>query len=310
MDLSVYLENGFLHAILLQTTPILLAALAGAFSHQANILNLGLEGTILIAAFTSIAVGFATQSAELGVLAAVLAASAVALVHAGVTLGLRADNNMVGIGINLLGSGLTVFLLSALFNTRGAYSPMPFPPLWRLDLGPAAELPVIGALHGLSIICVVTPILLLASHFVLYRTSYGIRLRAVGESAGAAEASGIGVARMQTSAMLLSGMLSGLAGAQLAMGTIEMFVAEMSAGRGFIGLAASVFGGGTPFGSAIGALIFGAADAAATTMQITSSIPPQLVLMTPYAVTLIVLVMARSGMVSRIFNRRRTVLAR
>lgn len=293
MDWSSVLSNAFLASVLVATVPILFAALGGAFTQQAGILNIGLEGMILVGAFFAVAAGAATQSATLAVLAAVLSSTLLALLYAFASLNLRADNIIVGIGINLLGVGITIFLLSEWYNSQGSFQPDRFPALWRLEWGALREIPLLGALEGQTVLFFLAVAAVAASHLLLYRTRLGIHIRAVGESPQAAESSGISVYRVRMVAILLSGLFCGLAGAQLAMATIQMFVRDMSAGRGFIALAAATFGNATPVGSAVASLIFGVADAASTALQIASSIPPQFVLMVPYLVTLLALVVTR-----------------
>ena len=292
--------SGFIHffnaallfAIVLQTTPILLAALGGAFTQQANILNIALEGMMLTGAFASIAVGAATQSAAAAVAAAVGAGLAMALLFAWASLHLRADFIVAGIGINLLADGVTVFLLERLYHNEGSYSPFEFPSLWTIGLGPLRNIPVLGpALSGQSVIVFAALALVPLSSLILYRTKFGIHLRAVGENEEAAVAAGVNPVRMKFAAVLISGALSGLAGAQLAMGTLDIFVRGMSSGRGYIALAALTFGAARPGGTFLACLLFGIADAASDKLQF-YDIPNQLVLMVPYAVTIAALALA------------------
>lgn len=295
--------SNFLHAfngtifftILLQTTPIWLAALGGAFTMQANILNIALEGMMLMGAFAAIAVGAATQSAVLAVLAAIGAGLAMSLIFAWVSLYLKADVIVAGLGINLAAEGFTVFLMERLYNNEGNYQPIPYPSLWTLNLGSLANIPILGqALQGQSIIVVISLILIPIASWVLYRTRFGLRVRAVGEAEDAAVAAGINPNRMKFWTVLISGGLSGLAGAQLAMATLQMFVRDMSGGRGYIALAALTFGAGNPVGTFLASLIFGAADAVSDHLQLLQhpSIPPQFAIMVPYVVTVVALIIA------------------
>lgn len=294
-DLQTLLNGSTLYTILLETTPIWLAALGGAFTAQANILNIALEGMILMGAFVAIAIGAATQSATLAVLAAVLAGLTLSLVFAWATLYLRADLVVAGLGIGLVAEGTTVYLLERLYNNEGDYQPFTFPHLWTLNLGPLAAIPVIGAaLQGQTIIVVISLLLIPIASWLLYRTRFGLRVRAVGEAEDAAVAAGINPNRMKLYTILISGALSGLAGAQLAMATLDMFVRDMSGGRGYIALAALTFAGGNPVGTFIASLIFGAASAMSDRLQLLSqpSIPTQYALMVPYVVTVVALVLA------------------
>lgn len=274
-----------LFVVLLQTTPLLLAALGGAFTQKANILNVALDGMMLIGAFTAIAVGAATQSVMLALLGAVGAAVALALLFGWVSLILRADFIVAGIGINLLAQGITIFLLGKIYNNEGSFSPQRFPQLWRIRLGPLANVPILGpGLDGQSVLVVLALLLVPVSWWIMYRTRFGLRVRAVGENQEAAVAAGVSATRMKFQTVLISGVLCGLAGAQLAMGTLNIFVRDMTSGRGFIALAALTFGNAEPFGTFVAAIIFGAANAASDRLQFLH-LSSYLVLMLPYLVT-------------------------
>jgi general nucleoside transport system permease protein len=281
-----------LAVILAKVAPLLLAALGGAFTLQGNILNIGLEGMMLIGAFTAIAVGSAAGSALVGVTAAMLAGLMLALIFAGATLWLKADFIVVGIGVNLLAAGLTVFLLQVVYGNPGVTPPTANIRLPRIDLGPLGEIPIIGqALDRQTAIVWLALIAVPVAAFVLYRTRFGVHLRAVGEDEAAAEAAGISVRRVKFASILISGVLCGMAGAQLAMATLGSFTANMTAGRGFIAVAALTFGLGRPLRTMVAALIFGAADAIADLMGI-AGINSNLALMTPYVITVVALVLA------------------
>lgn len=281
-----------LAVVLAKVAPLLLAALGGAFTQQGNILNIGLEGMMLIGAFTSIAVGSAFDSAFIGVITAVIAGLVLALIYAAATLGLKADFIVVGIGVNLLAAGVSVLLLVVIYGNPGVTPGDATIQLPRIDLGPLANIPVLGeAFNSQTAIVWLALLAVPISSFVLYRTSYGVHLRAVGEDEAAAEAAGISVNRVKFISILLSGMLCGLAGAQLAMATLGSFTAGMTSGRGFIAVAALTFGLARPVRTMIAAFIFGAADAIADLMGI-AGINSNLALMTPYVITIIALVLA------------------
>ncbi len=280
-----------LFVILMKVAPLLLAAIGGAFTQQGNILNIGLEGMMLIGAFTSIAVGSATGSALVGVGAAVAAALVLALIYAFATLWLKADFIVVGIGVNLLAAGLSVFLLQVFYGNPGVTPPTASIRLPRISLGPLAEIPVIGpALHNQTALVWLALLAVPVASIVLYRTRYGVHLRAVGEDEAAAEAAGIGVRRVKFQSILISGVLCGIAGAQLAMATLGSFTANMTSGRGFIAVAALTFGLAKPVRTMVAAFIFGAADAIADQLGI-AGFNSNLALMTPYIITIIALVL-------------------
>jgi simple sugar transport system permease protein len=258
---------------------------------------------MLVAAFAAIAVGAATQSWVLAVLAAVASSMLMALLFAVVTIRLRADFIVAGIGINILASGVTVFLLEKLYGNQGRYTPERFPTIWKLHVSGLDSVPIAGPLlEGQSIIFFLAVLAVPLSWFLLYRTRLGLRLRATGENPEAVAARGVSPARMQFIAVMLSGLAGGLAGAQLSMATLEFFVRDMANGRGFIGLAAMLFADGQPGGSLIASTVFGGAGAISDRLQ-SRGLPPQFVLMAPYVITVAALVLAA------LRRRRRAELA-
>jgi len=290
--LEQILTAGTLFVILMKVAPILLAAIGGAFTQQGNILNIGLEGMMLIGAFTAISVGSAFDNALVGVVAAVLAGLALALIYALGTLWLKADFIVVGIGVNLLAAGLSVFLLQVLYGNPGVTPPTSNITLPRIPLGPLADIPVLGTAFNDQTALVWFALLSVPlASLVLYRTRYGTHLRAVGEDADAAAAAGIRVTRVKTLSILISGVLCGAAGAQLAMATLGSFTADMTSGRGFIAVAALTFGLARPVRTMVAAFIFGAADAVADQLGI-AGFNSNLALMTPYVITILALVVA------------------
>jgi general nucleoside transport system permease protein len=292
---SWIVTNAFFFAVVLQTTPILLAALGGMFSQQANVLNVALDGMMLMGAFASISIGALTHNAFIAVIAAAVTGLVIALVFGLLTLYLGADLLITGIGLVILTGGLTVLLLSTIYHTAGSYSPSHFPGLWAIHLGPFAHVPVIGpAFDGQSVLTLLTVLLIPASAFMLYRTRFGVHVRAVGEDASAATAAGLDAKRIKLATIAISGVLSGIAGAALAMATLGQFLTGMTAGRGFIALAAIFAGGATPVGTTIACLVFGLAGAAANELQL-QNVPSDLILMLPYIVTVMVLVLRPVG---------------
>lgn len=285
------LTVGTLGVILAKTAPILLAAIGGGFTQMGGILNIGLEGMMLAGAFTAIAVGGITNPL-IGVLAAAGGAGLFALIYAFASLVLKADYTVVGIGINLLAVGVTVLLLTIFYNNPGitpgdVKSIMP-----KIDLGPLAEIPVLGPLLNRQTPLVWVALLLVPIYaFILYRTRYGVHLRAVGEDERAASAAGIHVDRVKFTAIVASGLLCGLAGAQLAMASVGSFTAGMTAGRGFIAVAAIIFAMGRPVPILVACLIFGATDALADRLTL-SGVNSSLALLTPYVITIAALVVA------------------
>lgn len=283
-------SDAFFFAVVLQTAPLLLAGTGGLFSQQANVLNIALDGMMLTGAFTAITVGAETHSTGVATLAACGAALAVALLFGFVTLYLGADLLVAGIGLTTLTGGLTVLLLSTIYHDEGSYHPPNFPHLWKLHLGVLRHLPVLGpAFEGQSVLVVLAVVLVPAAHLVINRTRFGLRIRAVGQEEEAAVAAGLATRRLKLATIAISGVLCGAAGAQLAMATLGQFVIGMTAGRGFIALAAIFVGGTRPIATAGACLVFGFAAAVADQLQL-QHLPSDLVLMLPYVVTLVVLV--------------------
>jgi ABC-type uncharacterized transport system permease subunit len=301
-------SDAFLFAIVLQTVPLLLAGLGGMFSQQANVLNIALDGMMLMGAFVAIAIGAKTGSTLVATLAAAGAGAAIALIFGYVSLFLGADLVVVGIGIGTLTTGVSVLLLSTLYHNEGSYSPRHFPQMWQIHLGPLQHIPILGpAFEGQSLLVLLAIVLVPISSFVLFKTRYGLRVRAVGEEEPAAVAAGLNPRRIKMTTVLISGVLCGVAGAQLAMATLGQFVSGMTAGRGFIALAAIFVGRAKPVGTMIGCLIFGLASAVANELQL-KHLPSDLMLALPYVVTVLVLV-ARPAWRAVQLRRRRALVA-
>ncbi|MFV0252156.1 MAG: ABC transporter permease [Beutenbergiaceae bacterium] len=281
-----------LAVILTKVAPLLLAAIGGAFTQMGEILNIGLEGMMLVGAFSAVAVGAATGSPWIGLLAAMISSLILALLYAFASLILKADFIVVGIGINTLALGITVLLLQLLYGNPGVTPGDVKSFLPKVDLGPLAEIPIIGpAINDQTVLVWFAFIMVPIYSYVLYRTRYGVHLRAVGEDPAAAAVAGISVVRVRFISVLLSGVLCGLAGAQLAMASLGSFVSNMTAGRGFIAVAALTFGLAKPTRTLVACLIFGAADALADRFGI-AGVNSALALMTPYVLTVLALVFA------------------
>lgn len=288
MDIS-----SLLGSVLEQTAPILLAALAAMVTLRANILNIAVEGMMLTAAFTAIAVGDATGSASLAFLAAIVASIGVSMLLAMVTLVFGADFIVAGLGLNLLAAGGTLFLLEMVYQNPGGLRPITFPEIWHVPDGSLSFLPIIGkAIEGQSIVVLLAALAVPATFFFLYHTPTGSYLRAAGENEHAAQSAGIHVGRMKALAVAISGLLAGIAGAGLSMDRLHFFLPDMTSGRGFIGLAATLFGGGLPYGTAAASLVFGFFGALGDRLQV-FSVPSQFVLMIPYVAAILALVFAK-----------------
>ena len=273
------------------STPLILAALGGMFSERGGVINIALEGIMLAGAFTAAAITALTHSPWTGLLTAALAGVLVSLIHAVASITYRADQVVVGTAINILFLGVPALLCGVLFGSTGST-----PQLKREFTLPDWNLPIIERipvarelLSGHKPVVYLALALVPISYYTLFHTRFGLRLRAVGENPEAADTAGISVARMRYSGVLISGLLAGLGGAYLSIGQNSFFARNMTAGRGFIALAALIFGKWHPVGAFFACLLFGFADAIAIRMQGVVLIPVQFIQSIPYVLTLVVL---------------------
>ncbi len=260
-------------------TPLVLAALGGLFSERAGVINIALEGLMLAGAFTAASVTHRTGSPWIGLAAAIVAGMLVAGIHAVACIKYKADQVVSGTAINILMLGVPALLSGAFFQSTGS----------------TPQIPINNLLPYAPIIIAV--VLVAATWYVLYRTPFGLRLRAVGENPEAADTAGISVTRIRYIAVLLSGALAAIGGAYLAIGQSSLFVRNMTAGRGFIALAALIFGKWKPVQTLLACLLFGFAEAVSIQLQgvgipifgAVRKIPVHFIQMFPYVLTMIVL---------------------
>lgn len=258
-------------------TPLLLAALGGLFSERSGVINIALEGLMLAGAFTAAAVTHFVGSPWVGLLAGIAAGMLVASIHAVACIRFKADQVVTGAAINVLMLGIPAFISGALFASTGSTPQIP-----KEHLIPWTPI-VLGFL-------VFVPL----TWYVLYRTPFGLRLRAVGENPEAADAAGISVKRLRYTAVLISGALAGIGGAYLSIGQSSLFTRNMTSGRGFIALAALIFGKWRPVQTMLACLLFGFTEAVAIQLQGVKlpsgdEIPNQFIQIVPYLLTIIVL---------------------
>src|SRR5229473_2459403 len=274
---------------------LLLPALGGVISERSGVVNIAMEGMMLTGAFFAVVADLAFQNPWLAALVAIVAGGLMALIHAVVSIRFRADQIVSGIAINIFAAGLTVFLVNRIYGLQdvghvGQNEGLPYINVPGLD-----QIPFIGkVLFQQNVVVYMALVLLVLVHVVLFRTRLGLRIRAVGEHPQAADTAGINVYLIRYSAVISSGLLSGLAGAFLAIGISNTFVPNMTDGRGYIALAAVIFGKWTPLGAFIACLIFGLGQAIYDNNSIIH-ISPYLLSMLPYLLTLIVL----AGLVGR-----------
>jgi len=286
---------------------ILLPALGGVISERSGVVNIAMEGMMLAGCFASVILTLALHSIGvpdplcviLGVLAAILAGGLMALIHAGVSINFKANQVVSGVAINIIALGLTSYLVFVLTPAgQGVPSLSDTLRLPTFPWGPLANIPWLGyVLFQQNVIFYVAILILIGTHFLLFRTNIGLRIRAVGEHPQAADTAGVNVQLLRYLCVLSSGLLSGLAGAYLALGVAGIFNPNMTAGRGYIALAAVIFGKYTPLGAAVACLIFGLGGGLALPLQDLSSNPnlASLLATLPYVLVLIALV----GLVGR-----------
>lgn len=259
------------------STPLVLAAIGGMFSERSGVINIALEGMMLAGAFTAAAVTYARGNPFEGLVAGMLAGMLIAAIHAVACIRYQADQVVTGTAINILMIGVPGFLSGAFFLSSGSTPQIPkeqlipYTPIW--------------------IACALVPI----AWYVLYKTPFGLRIRSVGENPEAADAAGVRVDRMRYAGVLLSGLLAGIGGAYLSIGQSSLFTRNMTSGRGFIALAALIFGKWRPVQTMLACLLFGFTEAVTIQMQGVvklpsgDDIPVQFIQMVPYILTIVVL---------------------
>ena len=291
MDLNLLFGSAFLATWLTASVrlsgPILLAALGETFAERSGILNVGIEGTILFGALASYLACYYTGSPVIGLLAAIALGILSNLLLAFMFVTVRASQVVVGIVFNVLALGVASFVYRVLMGE--AASPQPVAMFKPLHLPLLSDLPIIGPiLFTQTILLYLTIALTALSAIVLFRTKFGLSLRAVGENPKAAEAAGIGVARMRYIGTAISGAAAGMAGGYLMLCEVGLFRDTIVTGQGFIALAVVILGRWNPWKAAIAAFVFGAADALQLSLQLFGApVPPQLLLSLPYILTIL-----------------------
>jgi simple sugar transport system permease protein len=281
-------------AMLRYATPLAFAAMGGIFSERSGVINIGLEGTMIAGAFFGILGADKLNSWPLGLLCAVVAGAAFALVHAFFAIHLRADQVVVGTAIIFLALGITGYLFIDIYGGEG--TPPDVPEIPDVHLGFLADWYFVGPVLGqLNLMIWLAFLTILATWVVLFRTPVGLRIRAVGEHPRAADTVGISVYKTRYAAVVLSGILAALGGAYLSIGFVNSFNQNMTAGRGFIALAAVIFGNWRPWGAAAAALLFGFSSALAQRLPAYSESASVLFQALPYVLTLI----AVAGVIGR-----------
>lgn len=254
-------------------TPLFIASLGGVYCERVGIVNVGLEGMILSGAFMAVVGSYYTGSAWMGVLVAVGTGALLGILHSFICIKLQAEHVISGVAINILASSMTVFLLEVLFGNKGQ----------------TPTVNQIGKIGEFSILTIIGIALVIGSHLMFKYTKIGLRLRSVGENPYAAQSLGVPVKKYMYICVIVGCSLAGLAGSYLSIGMLNVFTKNMSAGRGFIALAAVIFGRWTPLGSFGASLFFGYFMALQVSIQ-GLQVPSQLIEAIPYIATLVILV--------------------
>jgi simple sugar transport system permease protein len=285
---------GMLRIMVIRSVPLTLGAMSGILSERAGVVNIAIEGMMLTAAMIGTIVG-SLSTVWVGLLGAVIAGGLLGLVHAVMSIKYRTDQIISGTVINIFAVGITSFI-SAKFmqpypeiNDPGIFKPYEIPLL--------GQIPVLGPVlfrHNIFVYSMIIFVILIT--FLLFKTRWGLRLRSVGEHPEAADTLGIDVFKTRYMAVILGGMMAGFAGAYFTLGSVGRFDQVMTAGRGFIALAAMIFGNWTPLGAMVAGLLFGFSDSLAANLAILRvNIPSEFLLMAPYLITMLVL----AGVVGR-----------
>ncbi|HLE27529.1 MAG TPA: ABC transporter permease, partial [Anaerolineales bacterium] len=286
---------GMLKTMVSRAVPLTLGALSGILCERAGVVNIAIEGMMLSGAMVGALVGSVTQSLWMGVLAAMLTGAALAFVHGVLSIRYKVDQIISGVVINIFSTGITSFISSKFLqvyqelNNAGTFKAYPLPLL--------SDIPFLGGIFfDANLFTYGAYILLIVVHVGLFYTRWGLRVRAVGEHPKAADTLGINVFRTRYINVVLGGLVAGFAGAYFTLGSVGRFDELMTAGRGFISLAAMIFGKWTPFGAFGASLIFGFAESLQGKLAILKvPIPSQFLLMAPYVATMIAL----AGLIGR-----------
>jgi simple sugar transport system permease protein len=300
MDFATLLQ--ILDSTVRLAIPLLFACLAGLFSERAGIFDIGLEGKMLMSAFFSAAVAYLTGSVWIGLLAGIASSMVLSAIHGLASITFRGNQLISGVAINFLAAGMTVLIAQDWFDQGGRTPALEgaarFQPITLPFADALSGVPLLGPIYaelisGHSILVYVGFLAVPATWYILYRTRFGLRLRAVGENPGAVDTAGISVVRLRYAAVAICGLLTGLAGAYLATGLSAGFVKDMSAGRGYIALAALIFAKWRPWYALYACLLFGFLEAIGNRYQnidvLGITLPGQFMQALPYILTVVIL---------------------
>lgn len=279
---------GLFAAAIRMATPIAFAALGGMFSERAGIINIGLEGMMLNCAFSAVVTTHYLGNPWIGVLMALIIGALQGLLHGIITIKFEGNQVVSGTGINILALGLTAYLSQIIWGSRGASDAVQG--IDTISVPILRDIPIIGEIIGEhSPLVYILIIAVIFSYIILFKTPFGLRIRAVGENPAAADTAGVNVFKIKYLCVIISGILAGFGGAFLSIGHLNLFAWGMTGGRGFIALAAMIFGGWMPLEILGASILFGFSDALQMRLQLLGILPPQIILTIPYILTIIVL---------------------
>ena len=268
--------------------PIILASVGETFCQRSGVMNLGIEGMMLVGALSGVLGSYATGNPWAGVLCALIAGAIVGFLYALLCVKYKADQIVSGVGLNMLASGFTIVMVHAIWKRDGMSDTVAQVP--NVTVPFLKDIPIVGGLFdNQSSFIYITFLIVAVGWFIMYKTRIGLRLRSIGDYPQAAQSVGINVKRYRYVCVTLGGTLAGLAGAYLSIVQNNLFVQDMVAGRGFMAIAANIFGGWNPMGSFIASLIFAFAQALRLNLA-GIKIPDQFIQMLPYVLTLVVLI--------------------
>jgi len=284
---DIIFSTGFFHSTLRVSTPIIFAGLAAVFAERSGVINVSIEGVMLTAALSGVIISAYTGNIWVSVLVTILICVLMSLTLGLLTLNLGANSIMSGLALNILAQGGTVFVLYTLTGSKGNSAQLNSLQIANIELPLIKNIPIVGEiLSGQNILTYVAIIVAIISHIFLFRTTTGVSIRTAGENPEALTSVGINVKKIRYLALTISGIFSSLAGIFLSMGYMNGFTANMTAGRGFIGIAANAMGNQLPLGTLFASILFGAADSAANSLQILK-VPTQFIQMIPYITTIL-----------------------
>ncbi|WMC93775.1 ABC transporter permease [Kineothrix sp. MB12-C1] len=288
--LEAIFSTTFLFSVIRVATPLILASMGAVITSNAGITNIGIEGVMLVSALVGVfssAFGFGPW---FGFLMAILTGVICSLAIGYVSMSLKADSVLTCIAFNTMAIGGTVYFMYAVVRDKGTTIALNSGKLPSVEIPIVKDIPVLGdVLSNHNVVSYIAFLMIIAVYILLYKTPLGLRIRSAGKAPGALSSVGVSLLKTRYIALGISGILGGMAGAFMSMGYVTWFSKNMTAGRGFIALAADAMGNSTPIGAALSSLLFAAAEALSYSLQITM-IPPELVQMLPYLVTIVGLV--------------------